>query len=459
MKSVDVLFINPYWSKLGESIEHMGFAYMAATLRKSGFSVVIADAPINSWNNEQTIENVKKYSPSIIGVSIPFQDGAEDAFELIKMLGKNFTCHISLGGIYPTFEYESILRDYPEIDSIVLGEGEETILDLTDTVKNNLPLSSVSGLAIRQNGKIIKTKMRPLVEDLDSLPFPERDTLPAVIKKVNFASIVSGRGCYGRCSFCSVDGFYSAFGPKLRLRSAKNVVDEMEMLTGGYNVHNFMFNDANFIGGIGRGKDRAFEIADEILTRKIKCEFRIQCRANDVDEDLFKKLKEAGLSRVYIGIESGSQPQLDRYRKDITVRENMKALLILRNLGLFAKLGFIMFDRESNLDDLFNNINFIKTVKKMFDKDKLGYIYPISKLMPLSGSAAKDKLFNDGLLKGNYKNFSYDFKDKKIETIYNMMKKSSSFIWGIKSKIKSSKDTDSDWTGGWTKWDEKKVSE
>lgn len=457
MKKVDVLFINPYWSKLGESIEHMGFGYMASMLRKSGYTVAIIDAPIKGWDNKQTIEGIKDYAPLVIGVSIPFQEGAADAFELIKMLRPAFNCHITVGGIYPTFEYEPMMNEYQEIDSVVLGEGEETIVSLVDALKNSKPLSSVDGLAIRSGNGITLTKKRPLIEDLDSLPFPARDTLPEVIRKFDFASIVSSRGCYGRCSFCSVDGFYSNYGSKYRVRSALNVVDEMEMLLSDYKVHNFMFNDANFIGGIGRGRERAYEIAREILKRDIKCEIRIQCRANDVDYDLFKLLKEAGLSRVYLGIESGSQPQLDRYIKDITVEENLKALKTLNDLGLFVKLGFIMFDRDATLDDLMNNISFINKVKKMYNKDNLGYVYPVSMLLPLAGSAEKQKLQQAGALIGNYKGYTYKFKDKKVDMLYNAMKKSSSAIWGIKSKIKSGEPDTMDWTRGWKVWDDNKA--
>lgn len=457
MKNVDVLFINPYWSKLGESIEHLGFGYMAAVLRKCGFSVSIVDAPINEWNNVQTINGIKKYSPLIIGVSIPFQEGAADALELIRMLKPAFGSHLTVGGIYPTFEYQALLENYPEIDSIVMGEGEETMVELVKALKSGTPLSSVDGLAIRCIHEITVTGKRHLVKDLDSLPFPARDTLPEVLKKFNFASILSSRGCYGRCSFCSVDGFYSSFGPKYRMRSYKNVVDEMEMLLKDYSVHNFMFNDANFIGGSGRGRDRAYEIGREILKRNIKCEFRIQCRANDVDRDLFKLLKEAGLSRVYIGIESGSQPQLDRYIKDITVEENLKAMSILNDLNLFVKIGFIMFDRNATIDDLVNNISFIGKLKKMFNKGNLGYIYPISRLIPLSGSAEKKKLMDIGVLEGDYLNYTYKFKDKKVDAMYKIMTKSSSAIFGIKSKLKSDEEDTTDWTRGWKSWKDEKT--
>ena len=454
MQKIDILLINPYWSQLPESIEHMGFGYMASMLRNNGLSVAILDAPVNGWDNEATYKAASEYSPSVIGVSIPFQDGANDALSLIQKLRQKFSCHITVGGIYPTFEYEPMMKEYSEIDSIVLGEGEETIVDLVRAVEDKTPLESIDGIAYRSSDEIIKTKLRPLIEDLDILPFPARDTLPVVFKKFNFVSVVTSRGCYGRCSFCSVDGFYSAFGPKYRVRSAGNVVDEIEMLYKKYKVHNFMFNDANFIGGITSGRQRALDIANEIIKRNLKIEFRIQCRANDIDRELFKTLKDAGLTRVYVGIESGSQPQLDRYQKDITVEQNYKAMSILNELGLYAKIGFIMFDRDCTFDDLYNNITFINNLKKTYNPDRLGYIYPISKLLPLSGSRFKVDLEKSGALKGNYKNYSYEFKDRKVKMFYNFMQKSSGVIWGFKRKLKDDDVDSKDWTRGWKVWED-----
>lgn len=454
MQNIDILLINPYWSQLPESIEHLGLGYMASMLRKNGLSAVILDAPVNGWDNEDTIKTAVEYSPSVIGVSIPFQDGVNDALDLIQNLRKNFSCHITVGGIYPTFEYEPMMKEHDEIDSIVLGEGEETIVDLVKAVEDKIPLETVDGIAYRSSDRIIKTKLRPLVENLDALPFPARDTLPVVYKKFNFVSIVTSRGCYGRCSFCSVDGFYSTFGPKYRVRSAKNVMDEIEMLYKKYGIHNFMFNDANFIGGITSGRQRAIEIANEILKRNLKLEFRIQCRANDIDKELFKTLKDAGLTRVYVGVESGSQPQLDRYQKDITVEQNYKAMSILNDLGLYAKIGFIMFDRDCTFDDLYNNITFINNLKKTYNPDRLGYIYPISKLLPLSGSMFKDELQKSGDLKGDYRSYSYEFKDKKIKMFYNFMQKSAGVIWGVKRKLKENDVDTKDWTRGWKVWED-----
>lgn len=450
MQPVDILLIDPHWSQLSDAIEHMGLAYLAANARIRGLSAAIVDAPVLGLDNLRTIGYIRRYDPRVIGVSLLFQEGAGEAIELIRMIRRQLSCHITVGGIYPSFEYRSILRDYPEIDSVVLGEGEETLPCLVRAVKDAQPLGEVDGIAYRLDGEIIETKKRPLVADLDALPFPARDTLLHVLKTHSYAAIVSSRGCYGRCSFCSVDGFFSAYGPKYRSRSPQNVVDEMQMLIERYGVRNFMFNDANFIGSGKRGRDRARAIADEILTRGIRCEYRIQCRADDIEETLFARLKEAGLSRAYVGIESGSPTQLERYQKDITVEQNLEALSILDRLGLHAKVGFIMFDPDVTVDELMENTRFINTVKKL---KHVGYIYPAGAIIPLSGSRMQETLAERGVLSGDYTSYAYQFQHREINGMYRSMRRVAATVSSVRGKRKRDKD-DMDLDGGWTVWDD-----
>ena len=144
----------------------------------------------------------------------------------------------------------------PEIDYIVKGEGEETLPELVHTLFAGGDVKKVPGLLGRTGATLWESPDRPSAAKLDELPWPARDTLPQILEKTGCASILSSRGCYGRCSFCSVDAFFSRFGPKMRLRSAGDVLAEMEYLQKEYGVKNFAFNDAEFIGSKGRGRAR-----------------------------------------------------------------------------------------------------------------------------------------------------------------------------------------------------------
>lgn len=450
IKEYDVVLINPYWSKLGDGLEHLGLGYMASCLRVEGLSVLIVDLTINDWTLNHSLEEISQINCSLIGVSIPFQEAAKEALDFISKLRK--VCkdtHITIGGIYPSFSYREIMDLCSAIDTVVLGEGELTIVELVKAVLKGGDYTKVSGIAYRDDNSIKTSTPRSLIPNLDNIPFPARDTLDVILNKYGFASMITTRGCYGRCNFCSVDPFFSTFGPKYRLRSWENVIEEMNFLYTNYGVRNFMFNDANFIGGKGRGFDRAKKIAEEILRRKWDIEFRIQCRVNDIDEDLFTLLKEAGLTRVYLGIESGSQTILDRFQKDATVEENLRAIEILSKLEIFMSLGFIMFDDKINTKELNENLAFLQRVKAIVPQNKLGNIYPLSKLLPLAGTEVEKRMKSTNNYKGNSLDYNYSFDDPVIGLLYNCANFGAKLTWAIKRLFNSKKVSNKDWIRGW----------
>jgi anaerobic magnesium-protoporphyrin IX monomethyl ester cyclase len=452
MIQCDVVLINPAWSKLGEKLENLGLGYIAATLRRNNYKVIIIDAPLMEWDSNRTIEEVKNIECKLIGVAIPFQDAAKEILEFISNLKKiKSNSHLTVGGIYPTFAYEEILKLYPTIDSIVIGEGEETTVDLAKAIINQGDFREIKGIAFRDGEKVIKTEIRASIEDLDLLPFPERDTLELTLKTYNFASIISSRGCYGRCSFCSVVPYYGALGKTYRVRSAENVLEEIEELYHNYGVVNIVFNDANFIGGSKSAKERAKKIAEEIIKRKLNLEFRIQCRVDDVDEELFALLKKAGLTRVYLGVESGSQTVLDRFVKDATVEDNIKAINILAKLNIFVAMGFIMFDDRININELSENVAFLNNVKKVLNKDMMSPIYPTSKLLPLAGTEVESYMKKSNKYIGNSLEYSYRFEDPIIRVYYRVITITSRISVSIKKLLRKDTNSDKSWIGGWRK--------
>ncbi|NMC55956.1 MAG: hypothetical protein GYA50_01875 [Eubacteriaceae bacterium] len=288
----DVLLINPLGSKYEDADEHLGLGYIASYARAHDISVAIIDVPLNGWTLKQAAFEIAKYSCKLIGISIPFQQYAKQALELIRELrAEGFTCHLTAGGIFPTFSYEELFALCPEIDSIILGEGEITFCELAQKIIADKDWRDVHGISYLENGKVITTQVRPLEENIDNFPYPARDTLPLVLKRQPSVSMLSSRGCYGGCSFCSVVPFFSSFGPRCRVRSTENIIDEMQMLISTYGVHNIIFNDAEFAGGIAINRAQTIEIAEEIIKRNFNIHFSIQCRVNDIDYETFDKLK------------------------------------------------------------------------------------------------------------------------------------------------------------------------
>lgn len=434
----DVLLVYPPMKKVGIA-DHLGLPYIAAYLREKGMSVQIVDTKLEGWSPRRAVEEISKIPAKVIGVTLPFQIYAVEVLNFISALRKKTDAHISVGGIFPTFAYREILEKYHCIDSVVLGEGEITFYELVKAIFGDKDWRRIHGVAYREEGEIKTTPSRSLVKDLNSLPFPVRDNLPRIYEKTGAASVITSRGCYASCSFCSVVPFYEKFGPKIRLRDPENVVDELEVLVKEYKIENVIFCDANFT----ISKERAAKIATEIIRRKLKLRYAIESRVTEVDERLFRLLKESGLRRVFLGLESGSQSMLDRFRKGVTVEQNLKVLEILSKLDLYVSPGFIMFDDRTSLEELQENAKFLKIVRRIM-RDKIRPIDITTKLLPLSGTEFERYLKERGKYRGDVFRFNYKIEDPSVRFIYYFLKVSGTIVSSLK-KLFPRKDWDRKW--------------
>lgn len=442
----DVLLINPPGSKYEDADEHLGLGYIASYLRVHDINVAIIDVTLNSWTLKQAASEIAKYSCKIIGISIPFQQYASQALDFIKALRETgFDCHFTIGGIFPTFAYEELFALCNQIDSIILGEGEITFYELAQKIIAGKDWRDVNGISYMEKGEVTKTPIRPLAENLDDFPYPARDNLPLVLKRQPSVSMLSSRGCYGGCTFCSVVPFFSAFGPRCRVRSTENIINEIQMLISTYGVHNIIFNDAEFAGGIAVNRGQTIEIAQEIIKRNFNIHFSIQCRVNDIDIDTFEILKQAGLRRVFLGVESGSQTALDRFKKGVSVQDNINAIDILSKLDMYVSMGFIMFDEQTTFDEVSENMDFIKKAKSLMPKGKLQDVFIATKALPLAGSEVESKLKQSGKYEGNCLDFDYKLNDPNMEKLFNSMVKVSKATQRTGGLLKHKNNWDTNW--------------
>lgn len=429
---MDVLLINPPL-KVEDPTEHLGLAYLAAMLRAKGnYDVEIIDAPLNGLSLSQTVKEIAKRQFKVLGISIPYQQWALVPLKMANMLrSRGLKAHVTIGGFFPSFAYENLLEQFHSIDSVIRGEGEETLLDLVTALVQGDDWRQVKGIAYREGDEIVCNPTHPLIRDLDSLPFPERDTLPSALRRCGYASLLSSRGCYARCTFCSVVSFYGiGAGPRYRARSVQNVVEEIARLQKEFSVAKFFFNDANLIGPGRAGKDRAWRLADEMISRGLQINFSIQCRADDVEEDLFSYLKEAGLRRVFIGIESGVQEVLDRFKKGVTIAQNLEALEILKRLGLNMAIGFITFDPDTKLEDIMDNIAFLK--KAGVYRNKQATVDLLNRLQIFAGTPIEETLLKQGRLRGAYLHYEYDISDPIAATVCAVTRQLVGFKMAVK---------------------------
>ncbi len=203
-------------------------------------------------------------------------------------------------------------------------------------------------------GNIKSTPERPLIKDLDSLPFPARHLVPFesyAASKEQTGGIITSRGCVYSCNYCSSS---LIMGKKFRSRSPDNVVDEIEELIDKYQIRDFGFMDDTFM----LNKKRAHDIADEIKTRGLDVSFVASSRVDRVDSGLLQNLKSSGMKTIYYGVESGSQRILDLMKKGITLKNAEDAVKTAKNAGLEVLTSFIIGYPGETKEDINKTIDF-----------------------------------------------------------------------------------------------------
>ena len=353
--------------------------YIASTLKSNHHDVEIVDANLNGWTFQETVQELKNRSVKLIGVHLVYLwENTDGVFNMLLDLRKSgHTAHISLYGHFPTFAFSELLPKNTFVDSVIVGEPEITFLELADTVvngKDHSVLFTIDGLAFNaSNSKsedaivqagIVQNKPRKPVSSLNDLPFPCRNDFELKKKKGISTYILASRGCYGKCTFCYLDNFYGDES-YWRGRSPENVFDEISNIYEKHGERYFYFADANFFGPGRKGKERACELAGLFIDNGIKIGFGIECRVNDVEEETIGVLVTAGLKDVFLGVESGSQKSLTKFRKCTTVQENKNAINILRKYDIEPNYGFIMFEPDSTLADVRENFEFLKEMEML----------------------------------------------------------------------------------------------
>lgn len=343
--------------------------YIASILKESNIAAEIVNAYLYDWSIEQTITHLLKKSCRLLCVhTVYLWENTRGIFDMLSVFKSDgLTAHINLYGYYPTFTYRKILTDFPFIDSVAVGEPEFTTLDLARYImagKDSSGEVNMPGLATKnKDGKIVFDPRLP-VKDLDQLPYPDRQDIALYQKKGISTYIQGSRGCYGHCTFCYLNPFYGQTN-QWRGRSAKNVFDEMYKLYTEHSIKNFYFSDANFFGTGKSGKERAVMLAELILTNNLDICFGFECRANDIEEYSLSRLVMAGLTSVFLGLESGDTASLKRFKKHTTVDENKNAIRLSREYGIEPTFGFIMFEPNSTLESVRNNFEFLKEMDVM----------------------------------------------------------------------------------------------
>lgn len=359
---MDIVLINPpvppsYLGRISKPVIPLGLAYLASSLREEGISVGIIDLTLNNMDNDELITTLNSLNPSCIGItSLIFN--FEWALNIAKKVKYDLNIPIILGGKYFTLNFDEIIKKYPFVDYILLGEAEKTLPMLIKNLKQNRNLKKIPDLVFNEGGRIIKTKMTS-PPDLDKLPYPAYDLFNIEKYGLFFnpqpsIPMAFSRGCSHECNFCISPMFYKNY----RQRDPYKVVDEIIYLKNKYKIKGIFFVDDDFLHN-----PKVIDIfCDILLQKKIKIEFFIQARADDIanNQQLIRKLKKVGLSVVLVGAENPSKDILDRYDKDLEIRNIIKSFKILNDNNIFCWASFIVGDKEESEKSIQYLYNFIE---------------------------------------------------------------------------------------------------
>jgi radical SAM superfamily enzyme YgiQ (UPF0313 family) len=372
----------------------LGILYLGAVLQERGIEVSVLDQPAKGFTIEETVNWVEKENPDILGFSTFASSGRTAASISNKVKEKNPNITIVFGNYYATFNPERILRKYPSVDIIVRGEGEKTAIDLVSCLRNKDNLKKVRGITFKNRENIVSTPDQPLMRDLDSLPFPDRELIDdeyhSIIAGANvapkkFTSMVSSRGCVYRCRFCSCQRFARGMW---RSRSVKNTLDELHFLASeGY--EQFIFIDDSFT----LNQKRVIKLCREMRKEKIDMDWICEGRVDNCSYEMLREIARAGCRILYFGIESANQRILNYYNKQTTPQQSKTAVKKARKAGIDVVVGsFIVGAPDETREEIQNTIKFAKQIPIDFPQFNILGVYP--------GTDIWNEFEAKGLLKG-----------------------------------------------------------
>ena len=406
---------------------NLGIGYLASVLKENGYRAEVIDFQID---RRLILEGIRRLDPVIVGFSLIFQFYITEFGELIDYLrDEGIDCHFTMGGHFPSLSYEKTLDLLPALDSVVRFEGEITLLELTYALTQGKDWHGIDGIAYRNDSEIVSNKLRPLVEDLDTLPHPQRDFKPISVLGLDIMPLIASRGCSRTCSFCSIHTFYRAVPGKIvRLRRIPKVVEEMKMLYEEQNAKIFLFQDDDFpiVGPVWRRW--TLDFVDELYKQDLvgKIIWKINCRADVVEKELFETLRDAGLYLVYMGLESGSEEGLKVLNKRLNVGQNIRAVETLKSIGLMFQYGFMLFDPSTTFNSVRENVEFLRRIT---GDGTLAATF--CRMLPYDGTAIKTQLELENRLKGDVVNPDYDFLDPRLDGFFREVSETMNMVGWI----------------------------
>jgi radical SAM superfamily enzyme YgiQ (UPF0313 family) len=366
-----VLLTTPWMKTNKEDQPALGLAYVAAVLIQNGHETKIFDPNVDRISEKTLLQRIKDYDPDIIGLPCVTEFRFQ-TFKNVDMIKNQFPdTPVVLGGNHVTHVDVETLDLIKNVNFIVRGEGEMTMLELVEELKKQNPkFDHITGLTYRdKDGRAVRNENRPLITNLDDIPFPARDAMPFEKYRGLLESkyhkevtpIMGSRGCPNQCVFCS-----GIFGRTCRMRSAKSIVEEMKLLHDKYNFKAFNIWDDIFT----INKKRITEICDLIIKEKMDVDFFCSSHVLSLNQEILNLMYKAGCRVIDLGVESGSDRILKVIKKGITIDQAKNAIQMCLENDIDAWPGIMFNHPTETLYDVGLTLRFRKYLFELNKKYK-----------------------------------------------------------------------------------------
>jgi anaerobic magnesium-protoporphyrin IX monomethyl ester cyclase len=362
---VRVMFVEPpkdYWFVMGEYLPPpYGIlqlaAYLESKMKDADIEVLDCQAMSLDWKGLE--KRIASFNPDVVASSGFATCNVYVTARTLETAKKvNPEVLTVTGGQHFTVMAQESLEAYPEIDVIVRGEGEETLVELVKAVREKSRLSRIAGISFRHQNKILHNPSRPLIEDLNQLPFPGYHFVKEYVdryhftmmagSKAKYGMVEASRGCPHHCTFCSQ---WKHWQSTWRHKSVKRVAEEISFLYNNFGSRLLWLTDDNF-GLDQRMEDLCDELAKQGFSDDITCFMQVRCDDVVRNQRLLAKMSKAGINWLLLGVESHSKSNLDSFNKGTKPEDAVEAVRLLRQNGIFSQATCIIGQRTDSHESI-----------------------------------------------------------------------------------------------------------
>lgn len=341
----------------------LGIGYMSSYMKARGQDVQLWDPEIQGISDDEMVDIIARERPRVVGLSSATPSFSR-ACRMAKKIRQASDAIIVFGGVHASTFPEQTLEFNEQFDITAFGEGEQTMAELAEVLHTDgmdpHALGDVAGICFRDRGKVVRTKDRGLIEHVDTLPYPDRESVPLDLYRATghigvssqVANMITSRGCPARCTFCES---FLTMGYRFREHSPRYVVEEIRMLQSRWGVRQIVFNDDTFTMNVKRAKDICRAMIDARLNVKWFCFARVTCGK---DPELLELMRDAGCIHINLGVETGDPTILKRIKKGTTLPQARRTFKRCRELGIKTSAGFIFGFPGETLETIQRTVNF-----------------------------------------------------------------------------------------------------